>query len=80
MAETAVPSGFREGSGSSEDRAAKFLEQIQEIGLARFIGRINAGVIPTEEGYQAIELFVSKERRRPLISTIARALAGRQGS
>lgn len=77
MAEAALPSGFREEPASEEARTVRFVLQIQEIGLARFIGRINAGVIPAEEGYRAVERFVSKEHKRPFISSVARALAGR---
>lgn len=51
--------------------------QIKQIGLARFVGRINAGVIDADQGYRAVERFAAGEKRRPLLSALGRALVGR---
>lgn len=56
------------------------LVTIDEIGLARFVGRINSGVIPSDQGYEAIEQFVAKEKQRPLLSTLSRVVFGQPNS
>jgi len=49
----------------------ELLSTIREIGLARFVGRINSGLIPASQGFEAVERFVSLERdHRPLLSRI----------
>lgn len=49
---------------------------IESIGIARFVGRINSGIIPSEEGYAALELFVSKAKSRPFLSRISNLVLG----
>lgn len=62
-------------------RAAVDLQRtIEEIGLARFVGRINSGVIATSVGYEAVEIFVDGQRHRPVSSTISKFLFGRPDS
>lgn len=53
------------------------LQQVRAIGLARFVGRINAGVIRSDEGYEAVEAFLSEERKRPLLSRLTHLIVGR---
>lgn len=60
--------------------AAELQQTIEEIGLARFIGRINSGVIPTDVGFRAMEVFVSSEKERPLLSKLTQVVLGRTDS
>lgn len=53
---------------------------IRDIGLARFVGRINSGVIPEHEGYAAVERFLAHEKERPLLSRVTQAVLGRPNS
>lgn len=50
---------------------------IQEIGIARFVGRISSGVIPSREGHQAVEQYVAQEKSRPLLSKVSHFVLGR---
>lgn len=50
---------------------------IRQIGLARFVGRINSGVIPAEEGYEAVRRFVDLQKKRPFLSRMAHTVCGR---
>ncbi len=65
---------------SEADLAAydKELQQmIEQIGIARFVGRINSGVIPSDTGYAAVEHFVSHAKQRPLLSRLTYLMLGR---
>lgn len=53
---------------------------IQDIGVARFVGRIHAGFVPSHAGYAAIEAFVSHERERPFLSKVVHTVLGRPES
>jgi hypothetical protein len=50
---------------------------LSEIGLARFAGRVHAGLLPSEAAYEAIERHAATERGRPLTSQLLHALLGR---
>lgn len=50
---------------------------IEEIGIARFVGRVNSGVIPSDKGYAAVEKFVSHAKERPLLSRLSYFMLGR---
>lgn len=50
---------------------------IEQIGIARFVGRINSGVIPSEQGYAAVEHFVEDAKKRPLLSKLSHLVLGR---
>lgn len=58
----------------------ELLQLIEDIGVARFVGRINAGVVSSEHGYAALEYFVDKAKERPLASKVAHAVFGRVDS
>jgi hypothetical protein len=58
----------------------ELLKTIEQIGIARFVGRINAGVIPAEQGYAAVEHFVSHAKERPFVSKVAHMVLGRVDS
>lgn len=51
-------------------------DTIEQIGIARFVSRINSGVIPNEAGYAALERFVEDAKRRPLISRLTSVMLG----
>jgi hypothetical protein len=75
------PSAY--SSEPPEEPSAEVLElqeTLKKIGLARFIGRINSGVIPDHAGYEAVQNFVSDEQSRPLLSLFTQALLGRTDS
>ena len=71
---TAVPSTFEDSRSFS---SSELQTTIRSIGLARFVGRINSGVIPTTEGYEAVKTFVAEDRQRPLISRLTTTFFGR---
>ena len=58
----------------------ELLRTIEEIGIARFVGRINAGIIPADQGYAAVEHFVSHAKERPFVSKVAHMVLGRVDS
>lgn len=58
----------------------ELLKLIEDIGVARFVSRINAGVISSESGYATLEHFVSQAKERPLASKVAHAMFGRVDS
>ena len=53
---------------------------LQKIGIARFVGRINSGVIPSSEGYDAVEAYVDNAQQRPFLSKLTSALLNRADS
>lgn len=54
---------------------AEDLQQtIKQIGIARFVGRINSGVIPSSTGYKAVQAFVGDAERRPFASRLTRLI------
>jgi hypothetical protein len=55
----------------------ELLKTIEQIGIARFVGRINSGVIPSEMGYAAVEHFVTHAKERPLLSKLTHLVLGR---
>ena len=62
------------------EEIAELQGTISEIGLARFIGRIDSGVIPASAGYEAVEHFVLHEKSRPFLSKLTQAVLGRPDS
>ena len=82
MNTTAV--SHREVTALSDSDKVKQIEMFQavlrDIGMARFVGRINAGVIPSEVGLEVINAFVSAEERRPFVSRLAHSVLGRRDS
>lgn len=65
---------------ADEEVAADLQKTIESIGLARFIGRINSGGIPTDLGNAAVERFIASEQSRPLLSVLSQTLFGRRDS
>jgi hypothetical protein len=63
---------------ASDKQVGELVVEIQRIGLARFVGRINAGMIDSDDGYRAVERFTSSERTRPLLSRLSHLLVGRR--
>lgn len=53
---------------------------LKQIGIARFVGRINSGVIPSSEGYDAVEAYVENAQQRPFLSKLTCALLNRSDS
>ncbi|MCZ8218259.1 MAG: hypothetical protein O9337_02470 [Acidovorax sp.] len=53
---------------------------IEIIGLARFVGRINSGLIPSWEGYAVVEQFVDQANVRPFVSRLSNLLFHRRES
>jgi chromosome condensin MukBEF complex kleisin-like MukF subunit len=62
---------------TSDTEAGRLDETMREIGVARFVGRINSGVIDAARGYQAVERFTSEQAERPLLSRLSHLLTGR---
>jgi hypothetical protein len=60
------------------DEAVALAATLREIGVARFIGRINSGVIDSTEGYKALERYAVEVEDRPLLSRLSHLLMGRQ--
>lgn len=60
--------------------AAELQGTIEQIGIARFVSRINSGVIPNEAGYAALERFVEDAKRRPLLSKLTSVVLGNKDS
>jgi len=50
---------------------------LEQIGIARFVGRISSGVIPSEQGYAAVEQYVSHAKERPFLSRLTYLMLGR---
>ncbi len=50
---------------------------IATIGLARFVGRINSGLIDERKGYDAVARFMQHAHRRPFLSRLSHAMLGR---
>lgn len=60
------------------DTAAGTLDtEVRRIGVARFVGRINAGVIDASSGYEAVERFAVEQEERPLLSKLSHLLLGK---
>ncbi|WP_157256631.1 hypothetical protein [Methyloversatilis discipulorum] len=70
----------KHGSDDSKDEIDSLTKTIEDIGLARFIGRINAGVVDPDAGLTALNSFVEKEAARPLISRVAHFLLCKEDS
>lgn len=51
---------------------------IRDIGVARFVGRINSGVVETEVGYKALDRYVAKTKERPVLSRLASFLLDKE--
>jgi len=51
---------------------------IRDIGVARFVGRINSGVVETEVGYKALDRYVAKTKERPALSRLASFLLDKE--
>lgn len=52
-------------------------ETLKEIGVARFVGRINSGVIDSVAGYKALERYALQQSDRPLLSRLSHLLMDR---
>jgi hypothetical protein len=63
-----------------EGSRADLLAAIDEIGLARFVGRINSGVVSAEEGYAAVEQYIADGKERSFVSKVVHAVFGRSDS
>lgn len=50
---------------------------ISTIGLARFVGRINSGLIDERTGYDTVARFMQHAHRRPFLSRLSHAMLGR---
>lgn len=61
------------GTSSSEE----LQKMIEQIGIARFVGRINSGLIPRESGYDAVKQFIAYAKERPLLSRLTRSVLRR---
>lgn len=61
-----------------DTEAGRLDETVREIGVARFVGRINSGVIDATRGYQAVERFASEQSERSLLSRVTHMLLGRK--
>lgn len=62
------------------DKEAKLQELyavLKTIGVGRFSGRINAGLIEPDLGYRCVELLAEREEVRPFASRISHLLTGR---
>lgn len=77
MSQTDLPDVVRE-KALTDTELGRLDETVEEIGVARFIGRINSGVIDPEAGYDAVERYVERTERRPLLSRVAQFLFGRE--
>ncbi len=53
-----------------EEELAMLVKTIERIGIARFVGRVNSGVIPSEQGYAAVEQYIAHAKERPLLSRL----------
>lgn len=51
---------------------------IDDIGVTRFVGRIQSGLIDSAAGYVALSRFTAEQERRPLLSEVADVLFSRQ--
>lgn len=60
--------------------AEELQRTIKQIGIARFVGRVNSGVIPSDEGYAAVEAYVEEAKKRPLLSKITMMMLGNRDS
>lgn len=72
--------GLSRSSASRDDRVEGLVTKIHEIGLARFVGRIQSGVVAMDAGYEAVDRFVAIEKQRPFVARLSQALAGRTDS
>lgn len=68
----------REQEAASDTEAGRLDETVREIGVARFVGRINSGVIDPTPGYAAVERLANEQSERPFLSKVAHALLGRR--
>ena len=68
----------REAALESDTEAGRLDETVRKIGVARFVGRINSGVIDPTPGYKAVERLASEQSERPFLSKVAHALLGRR--
>lgn len=53
---------------------------IHEIGVARFAGRIQSGLIDPAAGYAALSRFTVEQEKRPFLSEVADILFSRRVS
>ena len=54
--------------------------ELSRIGVARFVGRINSGVIEPTLGYKCLERLVEAESKRPWPSRLSHLLTGHKDS
>lgn len=62
---------------SESAEVARLIRLIEEIGLPLFSSRMAAGVINESDGSAAIQQFVQRQKKRPLISQVSQAIMGR---
>jgi len=61
----------------TESQLQALEDEIEKIGVARFVGRINSGVVEPEIGYLAVDSYVAREQNdRPLLSKLTHLLLG----
>ena len=65
-------------SGLSSVASEDLEDTIKKIGVARFVGRINSGVVDAEAGYEAVDRYLSHERDRPFWSRVAEAVLSKK--
>lgn len=53
---------------------------IDDIGVTRFVGRIQSGLIDSAAGYAALSRFIAEQERRPLLSEVADVIFSRRVS
>jgi hypothetical protein len=68
----------RATDATSDTEAGRLDETVREIGVARFVGRINSGVIDATGGYRAVERFANEQSERSLLSRVTHMLLGRK--
>lgn len=51
-------------------------EQVRKLGAARFVGRINGGIISPGLGYEALQAVADERGNRSFLVRLARAISG----
>ena len=49
---------------------------IEEIGVARFVGRINSEVVESDVAYQVLQDYIAASKKRPWPSKLTRLILG----
>lgn len=53
---------------------------IDDIGVTRFVGRVQSGLIDAAAGYAALSRFTAQQEKRPLLSEVADVIFSRRVS